>query len=95
MLNSASPLGEVQAAYDDNALYDVDDSVAAARAFLHACRILQRRVPEETTKDGAGHRFGRDALKAAEDRCLAWLRSKGVAAPGDHVTHFCLTDYRV
>jgi hypothetical protein len=45
-LSSISTDAEVKAAYDDNAGYAEDDSVAMARTFVTACRILLRRLPK-------------------------------------------------
>lgn len=46
-LTSASTLAQVEASYDDNASYAEDASVAKAKAFVTACRILLRRLPAE------------------------------------------------
>lgn len=43
-LNSSSTLAEINAAYDDNASYYEDNSVAKARAFVTACTMLIRRL---------------------------------------------------
>lgn len=39
-LNSTSSIAEVLAAYADNASYEEDGSVAKAKAFVTACRIM-------------------------------------------------------
>lgn len=46
-LSSTSTLAEVQAAYDDNASWQEDSSVAKAKAFATACRMLLRRLATE------------------------------------------------
>lgn len=46
-LSSVSTLAEVQAAYDDNASWQEDGSVAKAKAFATACRMLLRRLATE------------------------------------------------
>ena len=52
MVDSTSTLAQVQAAYDDNANYAEVASVAKARAFVTACRILLRRVPGRMSTAG-------------------------------------------
>ena len=51
-LSSSSTLVQVENAYDDNASYAEDESVAKCRAFLTACRILLRRMPAQTGAAG-------------------------------------------
>jgi hypothetical protein len=51
-LSAASTLAQVQAAYDDNASYAEDDSLAKARAFATACRLLLRRIPSRGAHGG-------------------------------------------
>ena len=53
-LNSTSTLTEVKASYDDNSSYAEDASVAKAKEFVTACRILLRRVPKRARHGGGG-----------------------------------------
>ena len=46
-LTSASTLTDVQNAYVDNASYAEDASIAKAKAFVTACRILLLKLPAE------------------------------------------------
>ncbi len=49
-LTSASTDAQVEAEYDDTASYAEDLSVAKARRFVTACRILVRRYESSMTK---------------------------------------------
>lgn len=49
-LSGSSTLAQVRAAYDDNASYAEDASVAKAKAFVTACRILLGRLPQQITQ---------------------------------------------
>lgn len=51
-LTSSSTLAEAQAQYDDNVSYDLNRSVSSCKLFIEACRILLRRMVDET--QGAG-----------------------------------------
>lgn len=53
-LSSASTDAEVEDAYADNASYAEDGSVAKARAFITACRLLLLRRPSQASKGGPG-----------------------------------------
>jgi len=63
-LSSSSTLAEVLAAYDDNASYEEDESVAKARTFITAVLIMIRYAQRER-KGGAGgaeHEFNLEVL---------------------------------
>ena len=60
-LSSSSTLAQVQDAYVDNASYAEDASVAKAKAFVTACRILLLKLPAE-----AGTRESHVRLNPAE-----------------------------
>ena len=47
-ITSASTIDQVEAAYIDNASYAEEGSVAKARAFVTACRVLLLKMPKET-----------------------------------------------
>lgn len=51
-LDSKSTLDDVRAAYADNASYSEDGSVAKARAFVTACRLLIQMQPAAASKGG-------------------------------------------
>ena len=83
-LSSSSTLAEVQAAYDDNANYDVEGSVTQCGTFIHASRILLRRLADQVQR--GDHLMRQEcrrtelALKRAED----WL-DKHQAVPAGAV----------
>lgn len=90
-LSSSSTDTEVKAAYDDNAGYAEDNSVAMAKVFVTACRILLRRLPKKG-KLGARHEIELD-LRAIQEElrdAKRWLLAndaKGVRA-------FSVADFR-
>lgn len=53
-LTATSTDAEVWAAYDNNASYEEDGSRTKALAFITACRIILRRRPTATKRDGNG-----------------------------------------
>ena len=74
-LDSTSTNAEVRAAYDDNASYDDDQSVAKARAFRTACRMLIRRLTEQSS-DGDQSLSRRENLRQLREelsRVEQWL----------------------
>lgn len=54
-LSSTSTLDEIKAAYMDNASYEEDASVAKAKAFVTACRLLLMKIPK-VSQDSEGAR---------------------------------------
>lgn len=88
-LSSASTTEQVQAAYDDNASYDVDGSTTEAQIFLHACRILLRRIPL-LAKQGDSLTVQLDVkqVKEQHDRCLRWLNYQNDSGKGVKFTDF-------
>lgn len=51
-LDSSSTLAQIEAAYDDNASYEEDGSVAKAKVFVTACRMLVRRYRKKVQRGG-------------------------------------------
>jgi hypothetical protein len=83
ILNGNSTLAEVRAAYDDNASYEEERSIEKTKAFITACRILLRRMPQGAGIGGGGYislspSTIRDELRAAQ----RWLASNATAADG-------------
>lgn len=74
-LTSSSTDAQVAAAYDDNASYEEDNSPTKAAAFLTACRILKRRVPQSmSSSPGSVTERDLDAdIEAVQD----WLKANG------------------
>lgn len=51
-LSSANNIGEIKAAYANNASYVEDGSPAKARKFITACRMLIMRLPKRVSVGG-------------------------------------------
>jgi len=85
-LDSSSTLAQVKAAYDDNSDYDLADSVAKAKLFIQACRILLRRLPAEQGDRDQKLRIEPARIQEQLDNALAWLRGHPGFASGDGQT---------
>ena len=73
-VDSSSTTEEVESEYDDCASYDLDSSVDKARRFIVACRILIRRLPDESEQtDGSRIRERVQKLENEQDRAEKWL----------------------
>lgn len=99
-LSSASTLAQVQAAYDDNASYAEDNSVAKCKAFITACRMLIRRTPVRAVHGGRG--AGEELESSIElirkelEAAKGWLAESGDSDEGGAggVRHFSFAEYR-
>lgn len=95
-LSSSSTDAQVVAAYDDNASYAEDNSVAKCRAFVTACRFLIRRRPTSLSQNGRSVAFDvrmvQDELKAANE----WLSTHSDSAQdaGPRITRADFRDFR-
>ena len=76
-INSASTNTEVEAAYDDNASYLEDASVAKCAAFMTAARILLRRLDSEVSDQGSAIKKNTNDIRAELDRATKWFDSNG------------------
>ncbi len=73
-LSSSSTLVEVEAAYDDNSAYAENNSVAQAKIFAQACRILLRRyVNGVTGADGGGFSRSTTVFQTGLDDAIAFI----------------------
>lgn len=86
-LSSASTDQQVWDAYDDNAAYDVDESVSKCQYFIEACRILLRRRPNQISVDGTSTSFEAGAIQKALDEAREWLALNNTSANGGSVRH--------
>lgn len=96
-LSSASTNAEVWAAYDDNASYEEVGSVAMARSFVTACRILLRRTPQMAMHDGKNQVQNNVAVIRQEmERAQRWLASQPAASgnTGRGVVQHTFEDFR-
>jgi hypothetical protein len=95
-LSSSSTLAEVQAAYRDNASYDVDESTTKAGEFITACRMLLLMIPKRAAHGGRGaEEVETDpvVLRAELQEAQRWLRAKRAASAG-RVRHFSFENLR-
>lgn len=75
-LTSASTDDEIEAAYDDNASYDEDNSVSKAKAFITAVRMLIRRLNADAARGVNSVRFDRAALQRELDRAQDFIAGR-------------------
>ena len=78
-LSDTSTFAEVSAAYDNNASYAEDASIAKALAFCTACRIRLNRVPKLASHGGAGaETFESDptSIQAELTKAERWVASR-------------------
>ena len=85
-LSSASTLDEINAAYDDNASYREDGSVAKAKVFITACSMLRRRIPS-LVQSGNRHQVQMrvDLIRAEREDAQKWLTSNDPTSSGSVV----------
>lgn len=76
-LSSSSTMAQVKAAYDDNASYDVDNSVTECQTFIAACRILLRRLPS-SAEQGDSLRIDLDVKLIRDElrRAVRWYNAQ-------------------
>lgn len=74
---AAESLATTLAAFDENADYDADESVAKAKLFRTACRRLVAKLPAQASRGGSGgnQSFGYriDEIRALLQEVEAWL----------------------
>src|SRR5687768_3075117 len=88
-LSSSSALTEVEAAYDDNASYAEDGSVAKAKAFVTACRILLHRLPAEAGTRESHMRLSPELIRKEMEEAKAYVAANDTSisdAGGTRVT---------
>ncbi len=74
-LSNASTDQAVWNAYDDNASYDSNASSSQAYAFVAACRILMRRLPQMMSQQGGNVRMNPDLIQKEMDKATQWIAS--------------------
>ncbi len=72
-LTSTSTDTEVIAAYDDNASWYEDASVAKARAFVTACTFLIRRIPTTWQENNTMAQFDPKVIGTEKEAAIDWL----------------------
>ena len=93
---SASTYAQVTAAYDDNASYEEDASVAKAKSFITACRFILRRVPTRSGKGAGGEtEFDQTIVRDEMDKARRWLGGQTSAGGGGGAIYGDFRDMRV
>jgi hypothetical protein len=94
-LSASSSYSEIRAAFDDNASYEEDGSVAKAKAFITACRMLLRRTPKRAAVGGGGHELELDPaiIKEMMADAQEWIAANDVIA-GGRTTYADFTNFR-
>lgn len=93
-LSSSSTIDEIVAAYMDNASYDEDGSVAKARTFITACRLLLVKRPQRYRGlDGTEIELDLELIERQLAEARTWLSTHPDVATSS-VKHFSLEDLR-
>lgn len=74
-LNSTSTLAQIEAEYANNASYAEDNSVAKARAFVTACRLLLLKYPKRTGTPQADLETSIELIQKEKTAAETWLQS--------------------
>lgn len=94
-LTSASTLAQIEAAYDDNASWFEDKSVAKAKAFVTATRMLLRRIYSGQTKGANSLSFRIDLLQKELDEAMDFVRKHdSTFLTGPRVTQASFFNFR-
>ena len=72
-LTSSSSLADVNAAFENNADYDIPPDVTKARAFIQAGRFLLRRMTAEVQHGGERIREAPENIRAMLTRAEGFL----------------------
>lgn len=93
-LTSVSTAAEIEAAYVDNSMYDINRSVAQCRLFIQAARILLAKRPTTINTDGVSRTLDpkdvRDSLRRAE----AWLSANDTTRRNTSARYWDMGDLR-
>ena len=81
-INSSLTDAQIQAAYEDNASYAEENSVAKCKLFLTAARILLIRLPEEFGTRHSTTKFRMDLIQKEIESARAWLAANDTSSTG-------------
>jgi len=95
-LSSSSTRDDVLAAYADNASYEEDASVAKAKAFVTACRMLLSPKHSAALVSGPGLQVQIGLKQIAGELAAAqsWLAANDQRAPAGEVIHASFEEFR-
>src|SRR5215207_8957877 len=81
-LTSSSTLVEIENAYVDNASYEEDASVAKAKAFITAARILLLKLPEESGTRESHLKLSKAEIAAQLEQARTWVAANDTGDSG-------------
>ena len=91
----ASTFDQLLTEYHDNRDYDVEDSVAKAKAFIKACRGMLPYLGRHRNKDNAESQLSPQVIRQQLDDALAWWQAnKNKSVDGGGVKHLDLSNFR-
>jgi hypothetical protein len=97
-LNSSSTIEQIKAAYADNASYSEDASVAKARAFVTACRLLLLKLPKSSGSAGGNVTLSPELIAKEMELAQAYVSDSGATTEqggaGPRVTHADFRSFR-
>lgn len=94
-LSSTSTYSDIVAAYEDNASYFEDGSVAKCKAFITACTFLLRRTPRAHRQGSVQTDYAPELLNREIAEAKQWLSSnQTVANGGGGVRGFSVENFR-
>jgi hypothetical protein len=97
-LTSSSTIDEIKAAYVDNSAYDVNGSVAQAKLFVQACRVLVMKMPKMAAGDRASLSLSPELVNQQMADALQWLGGQadttGSVVGGGGTRHFSFENLR-
>jgi hypothetical protein len=93
-LSSSSTDQEVWDEYDTTASYEEDASVAFAKRFVTACRILLRRRPTQISVGGQSTEFDARSISDALEASREWIAANNTSANGGSVRHLSFRNLR-
>jgi len=93
-LSSTSTLAEIKASYADNASYEEDVSVAKAKGFVTACRLLLMKLPRATGTGSSNLELDLQRIENELRAAQAWLASAGGGTAGSRVKYGSFAGYR-
>ncbi len=85
-ITSSSTLAQIEADIVDNGDYDLTDSIAKAKLFVHACRAWLVKKPTASAQEQHRLQFDVDQVRRMCDEAMTWLRNHPDFTAGDGVT---------
>ena len=95
-ISSSSTIAQILDQYEDNAGYESNGSLAEAKLFATACRMLlsPRRTPEMQAHDGEMVRIDTEALREELKKAEQFILNGGARVRSENIIHYGLDNYR-